>query len=552
MRIPHWVIALACLLMAGSAFAATTPQLDLTCSSNLTVTATSSNGATVFYTCTATGGCKPPPKVVSIPPSGSLFRVGTTTVTTTASDTCGASTNCSFDVTVIAPPIALYCSSNLTVMATSSNGATVFFTCEASGGCGPPPYLYANPPSGSTFPMGTTTVTATASDACGTVTNCSFEVTVIAPPIALYCSSNLTVMATSSNGATVFFTCEASGGCGPPPYLYANPPSGSWFPVGTTTVTATASDACGTITNCSFDVTVITPRPVVRLRLDPLYSLLTVGWNEGMWQTGPPAGGPVFGLEVKTETSLIGAKSWSVFTNGFVRRINNDFLAKDALGGVAFYRLNNGVTNPLFIPSAATLGATQITSSNATLNGTATPVADNTFYWFEYGADTNYGVVTVTNRLTTSTNPASLSASIGGLLPLYHYHFQVVVADADGTQYGGDQYFSAAGLPPVVVTLDATYTNFCIDCAPIITLHGTVNPEGTPIGGYFAGYFQYGLNTNYGVNTTQFYGFADYSVQPFSFTVTGALLGGATYHYRIVAFNGVSEGVGGDKTFVAP
>src|ERR1019366_7220735 len=106
---------------------------------------------------------------------------GTTTVLTTASDTCGNSTNCSFTVTVnpiSSPPIVLTCSSNSIVAATSSNGAVVFFTCTASGGCNPPPYVTANPPSGSTFPVGTTTVLTTASDTCGNSTNCSFTVTV--------------------------------------------------------------------------------------------------------------------------------------------------------------------------------------------------------------------------------------------------------------------------------------------------------------------------------------------------------------------------------------
>ena len=547
MRLLHWVIAPVWLLAAGSALAGT--AITLTCSSNLTVMATSSNGATVFFTCSASGGCSPPPTIEATPPSGSWFPVGTTTVMTTAKDSCGASAHCSFTVTVITPSIALYCSSNLTVSATGSNGATVFFTCSASGGCDPPPYIVANPPSGSFFPIGTTTVTTSAGDACGTVTNCSFDVTVIARPIALYCSSNLTVSATSSNGATVFFTCSASGGCDPPPYIIANPPSGSFFPIGTTTVTTTAGDACGTLTNCSFDVTVIHPPPGLRARLDWPYPLLAVSWMEGWWQTGALNSPPVFGLEVMSPQSLGGKHNWSVFTNGFVRRINDTFLVKDSLAGGALYRLNNAATNPVFIPSAVTWGANQITKDGATLTGTATPVADNTLYWFEYGPDTNYGLASLTNSLTTATNPASLSAAIGGLALLTPYHFQLVVSDADGIQYGGDQYFTTHGLPPEVVTLDATYQTLCIDCAPTILLNGTVNGEGT----YFAAYFQYGLDTNYGVNTTQFYGPANYAAQPVSATLTNSnLIPNTTYHYRLVAFNQSSEGEGTDKTFVTP
>jgi autotransporter-associated beta strand protein len=235
----------------------TTAAIQLNCSSNLTVSATSPSGATVFFTSTATGGCSPPPNIVCNPPSGSTFPIGTTTVTCTASDTCGSSTNCSFTITVTQTAINLNCSSNLTVFATSSSGATVFFTSTATGGCSPPPFINCNPPSGSTFPIGTSTVTCSASDPCGSMTNCSFTVTIVKSPINLNCSSNLVVTAAPcSNSAVVFFTSSASGGCDPAPMLNCMPPSGSSFPVGTTTVTCSASDSCGTMTNCSFTITV--------------------------------------------------------------------------------------------------------------------------------------------------------------------------------------------------------------------------------------------------------------------------------------------------------
>src|SRR5208282_6803655 len=104
-------------------------------------------------------------------------------------------------------------------------GATVFFTCTASGGCSPP-NIIANPSSGSTFPIGTTTVTVTASDTCGDSTQSSFTVTVNPPAIVLTCPSGITATASSSSGATVYFTCTASGGCSVP-NISANPPSGS-------------------------------------------------------------------------------------------------------------------------------------------------------------------------------------------------------------------------------------------------------------------------------------------------------------------------------------
>jgi hypothetical protein len=89
--------------------------ITINCSSNITVTATSGSGAIVFYTTTGTGGCSPPPTVVCNPPSGSTFPIGTTTVTCTASDSCGGSANCSFTVKVnppSAPPTEVFFQTN--------------------------------------------------------------------------------------------------------------------------------------------------------------------------------------------------------------------------------------------------------------------------------------------------------------------------------------------------------------------------------------------------------------------------------------------------------
>jgi hypothetical protein len=236
--------------------------LNIQCSTNRTVYETGPNGAVVaFGAPSVTGGC-PPYTVSCAPPSGSTFPIGTTTVTCTVTDACGNRATCTFTVTVNRrPPLVPICSSNITVTATSAAGAVVTYASSAVGGC--PPYtVNCAPPSGSTFPIGTTLVTCTARDSCGQMVNCGFTVTVNPlPPINLTCSSNITVAATSATGAVVTYTSSASGGC-PPVTINCNPPSGSTFAIGTTTVTCTASDACGQTANCSFTVTVNPPTQI--------------------------------------------------------------------------------------------------------------------------------------------------------------------------------------------------------------------------------------------------------------------------------------------------
>jgi subtilisin-like proprotein convertase family protein len=75
----------------------------ITCPANIFVAAAAScppaTSRTVNYTVTATDNC-PGVTVVCVPPSGSIFPVGTTTVTCTATDASGNTATCSFTVTV--------------------------------------------------------------------------------------------------------------------------------------------------------------------------------------------------------------------------------------------------------------------------------------------------------------------------------------------------------------------------------------------------------------------------------------------------------------------
>lgn len=86
-------------------FDATPPQLDLP--PEVRATATSANGASVSFTATATDPGHGAVPVSCSPASGSLFPVGTTTVTCTAVDAVGNTVSGSFPVIVAAaPPVA--------------------------------------------------------------------------------------------------------------------------------------------------------------------------------------------------------------------------------------------------------------------------------------------------------------------------------------------------------------------------------------------------------------------------------------------------------------
>ena len=242
---------------------------SITCPSNINISNLNGQcGNTASYSPTVTG--TPAPTVSytftgsttgsgSGTGSGSFFNVGTTTVTLTASNSCG-SVNCSFTVTVNdTQPPTVTCPSNISVSnAPGQCGAIVNYpTPTASDNC-PGVTVSGVPASGSFFPVGTTTVTITATDASGNTGTCTFTVTVneTEPPVAT-CPANITVPNDPNQcGAIVNYTIPPPGDNCPGVTASGSPASGSFFPVGTTTVTVTAIDASGNTATCTFTITV--------------------------------------------------------------------------------------------------------------------------------------------------------------------------------------------------------------------------------------------------------------------------------------------------------
>ena len=232
----------------------TTPACNLACS-DITVSAPpNSCGAVVTYG-DSVSNCG---TVNYSPVSGSMFPMGTTTVTATSS----LGTTCSFNVTVQdnqAPTVN--CPAPVTVANTPGQcGAVVTYSVSATDNCPGGVTTTLNPPSGSTLPVGTTQVTATATDAAGKTASCIFPVTVNdTEKPAITCPGNITVQApVGANSAPVTFNVAGTDNCSGVS-VQSSHASGSQFPVGTTTITSTATDAKGNAVSCSFNVTVEPP-----------------------------------------------------------------------------------------------------------------------------------------------------------------------------------------------------------------------------------------------------------------------------------------------------
>ena len=265
---PKGTTTVTCTTTAGPGCTFTVTVNDtqpptITCPANITVgNGPNQCGANVNYPAPVTSdNCPGVGSAVCSPLSGSFFPKGTTTVTCTVSDASGNNNNCSFTVTVNdTQNPSITCPPNQNATATSKNGAVVNYPAPTvSDNCPGVGSPTCTPPSGSTFPIGSTSVTCNVADASGNTASCSFQVIVTEegqPGCTITCPANMTVNNDPKQcGATVNYPAPTTTGtCGT---VTCSPSSGSFFPKGTTTVTCTTTAGPG----CTFTVTVNDTQP---------------------------------------------------------------------------------------------------------------------------------------------------------------------------------------------------------------------------------------------------------------------------------------------------
>jgi CSLREA domain-containing protein len=260
----------------------------LTCPADITAgVGISQCGAIVNYPPPATSGsCF---GIICSPAAGSFFPLGTTTVTCSefavpAFSTPAAVGSCSFRVTVIdniAPQIT--CPANISVTpARGQRSAVVTYPAPVvTDNCKDTFGTDCAPPSGASFPIGTTTVTCVAIDAGGNSSSCSFTVSVAdtqAPTIT--CPGNVVVEGTGDQCASVVsFPAPNITGSPAGTGVTCAPPSGATFPAGTTAITCTATTPAGATATCGFNVTVNGP-PRARVMLESNKPALDFGPTE--------------------------------------------------------------------------------------------------------------------------------------------------------------------------------------------------------------------------------------------------------------------------------
>jgi hypothetical protein len=238
-------------------------------------------------------------------------RTGTTGLT-------GMST-ITFQVDVVPnTPPHLSLPSDITLEATSPAGAIATFTASATDAeDAVPPTPSCSPAAGSTFGFGTTTVACTVTDGGGLTDKGSFKVTVqdTTAPALVGMPANVSLNTGDPTGTTLTYTPPTATDAGDSsPTVGCLPASGSTIPVGTTTVTCTATDATGNDASASFDATVTFVSGTV----------WSAVWGEPVASTGDT---------FATNTSRTIPVKVEIFANGVKQSTGNAALSVVGCGG---------------------------------------------------------------------------------------------------------------------------------------------------------------------------------------------------------------------------
>jgi hypothetical protein len=120
----------------------------------------------------------------------------------------------------------------------------------------------------------------------------------------------------------------------------------------------------------------------------------------------------------------------------------------------SFYAHDTQVFTTPLPATVITVSGSALTSSSAALTGSANPRSLPSRAWFEWGTTTNYGNRTPSLDVGSGSTNVPVNTEISQLFGLGDYHFRLVVSNAAGVVYGGDNELST---PPGAEVADGIY-----------------------------------------------------------------------------------------------
>jgi hypothetical protein len=193
------------------------------------------------------------------------------------------------------------------------------------------------------------------------------------------------------------------------------------------------------------------------------------------------------------------------------------------------------------VPDVTTGNATITGDTSVTLNGTVDPDGEPLEECrFDYGTTTQLGesVPCAETVGEIGASKAEVHADLSGLDPETTYFFQLVAKNVNASVPGEVQNFKTPAKPAIagLWSQEVSYTE--------ATLKARIGPENSPT----TYRFEWGPDSSYGNATAEIPVGSDQSDHTVSLPLTG-LEAGATYHYRVVATNGIGVTEAADHTF---
>ncbi len=210
-------------------------------------------------------------------------------------------------------------------------------------------------------------------------------------------------------------------------------------------------------------------------------------------------------------------------------------------------------------PSVTSAAASLVTSTGATLNGSANPNSSAATGWFRYSTS-NPGSCNDTfgtrapladgDALGAGTSPVAFSEALTGLAINTTYYFCAIAQNAVGTSFGAVLSFTTTAAPTVTTTTASTVTSTSA------TLEGSANPNLAATTGWFRysatdpGACDDSFGTRAPVAGGDALG-AGSSAVAFSEAITG-LSPATTYYFCAIADNAIGTSFGAVLSFTTP
>ena len=236
-----------------------------------------------------------------------------------------------------------------------------------------------------------------------------------------------------------------------------------------------------------------------------------------------------------TDTAVSASVSGLLANTTYHYRVKGVSAAGAATGDDATFKTAAGA------PTAATIAASSITSTGATINGTINDSGANTTVTFDYGTVVGYGnnVAATPGSVSAGAGSTDVSYSLTGLIPNTTYYYRVNAENSEGTTNGSGLTFKTSAVAATSATGSSSVTSTGA------TLGGTVNANNADT----TVTFEYGLTAIYGSSVSAtpstVTGTDDTAVS----AVISGLLPNTLYHYRVNGVNKAGTVNGLDATF---